>query len=323
MDRRHRALLRTGAVVAAAAGMLAVVDSGELRAQPSPGPAQNQGQQAAQSQPTPAAQQPPPVPAGSATPWVQASPPVTLTQQTNAIPTPTATAAATATPSPKPTPIPTPKPTAPKPAPFPAVPKPTAARAPATPAPFDAAAPSAEETKAKMLRERERELNALPQSPFGQPALTDDEQMTFQNNARLWNKLLPEEQQAILGQAGRRIREETEQAYGQTGLNLNDDQREVFALRYRQERRRLERELQDKANNERSRRVPLILEQLKREFGKMSASPAAPRPSSSMPGSEGGGNVTPKGSPVASPAQPPPSATVNGGAPGSGNGAGD
>lgn len=237
MDRGHRAILKTGVVL----GWIFLALSVGGQAQPSPAPGQAAFPQNQPDAPAP--------PTGSATPWVQAPP-----AQANT--------GATVTPSPKPTPASGPKPSV-TPAPKPPVPK-------AAPPPADR---TAEETKAKMLRERERELGQTPppQDP-GQPAPPRDEQTTLQNNYRIWNKLLPEEQQAILGQAGRRIREETEQAYALTGLNLNNDQREVFALRYRQERRRLERELQEKSNGERNRRVPLILEQLKREFAKSSSS---------------------------------------------------
>lgn len=217
----------------------------------------------AQNQISPA---PPSPPAASATPWVQAAPPAPTLRAT---PKP-----AVATPTP--------------------APKPTAARTP-TPTP---AASGTDEIKAKMQRERGRELSQS--QTFEPPTLPRDEQTTFRNNARIWNKLLPEEKQEILSRAEERIRGETEQAYVQSGLSLNDDQHEVFALRYRQERRRLERELQEKANNERNRRMPQILEQLKREFGKASAA----NPPNSPP--------KPVSPPQPAAPSPSPSATVNG-----------
>ena len=126
-----------------------------------------------------------------------------------------------------------------------------------------------EEVAREMARKREEEL-AKQSPPVGPPRnlpqLTPEEKEAYERNLTFWLALPPEERQAIRGEATERIRVETEKAYESSGLHLNNDQREVFALRYRQERRRLERELQEKARAERERRLPEILERIKREF---------------------------------------------------------
>ena len=183
--------------------------------------------------------------AATATPWVQASPP------------PTASPA---------------KPSHDKPLTQVVMPSPTAA---------PSATLSKEDLARAMARKREEELAKQQppppvKPPRTMPQLTPEEKEAYERNLTLWLALPPDERQALRGEATERIRIETEKAYEISGLHLNDDQREVFALRYRQERRRLERELQEKARAERERRLPEILEHIKHEFPASAA--ATPRP---------------------------------------------
>ncbi len=161
---------------------------------------------------------------------------------------------------------------------------PAGSKAAATPSPSPSAPPTQEEIARAMARKRQEELAGQPTAtpakpPRAEPRLSPEERGAYERNLGLWLALPPEERQALRGQATERIHEETEKAYGSSGLNLNDDQREVFALRYRQERRRLEREIQEKAAAERARRLPEIMDRLKREFP---ATPNAPKPMSSL-----------------------------------------
>ena len=151
------------------------------------------------------------------------------------------------------------------------------------PSPSPSASPSREEIAKAMARKREEELakaaSPAPSKPLhAEPQLSSDEREAYERNLTLWLAMPPEERQALRGQATERIREETERAYASLGLNLNDDQREVFALRYRQERRRLERELQEKAAAERARRLPEMMERLKREFPATAPAANSPKP---------------------------------------------
>ncbi len=106
--------------------------------------------------------------------------------------------------------------------------------------------------------------------------MSPEERAAFQRNLKVWQQLPPEERQDIRKQANARNREEILGALRDSGLQLNDDQKEIFALRYLQERRKLEREIEKQASAERARRLPLILQGLKHEFsGGGSPSPAA------------------------------------------------
>ena len=104
--------------------------------------------------------------------------------------------------------------------------------------------------------------------------MTPEERETFKRNLHTWQQLPPEERQAVRKLANERNREEILNALRESGLQLNDDQREVFALRYLQERRKLERDIQEQAATERARRLPQILSQLKREFVPEKAAPS-------------------------------------------------
>ena len=99
--------------------------------------------------------------------------------------------------------------------------------------------------------------------------LPPEERVVFLRNFKRWAQLTTEERQTLRRQANerhQRMVEETETALRETGLHLDDDRREVFMLRYGQERRKLERELQEKIAAERARRTPEIIERLRREF---------------------------------------------------------
>ena len=105
------------------------------------------------------------------------------------------------------------------------------------------------------------------------PRLTPEENEAYERNLSRWQALPPEEKKEIRGMITERMQEETEKAYTNSGLNLSGDQREMFALRYRQERRRLERDIQENAAMERARRMPEMMDRLRHEFG--TGAPAA------------------------------------------------
>ena len=106
--------------------------------------------------------------------------------------------------------------------------------------------------------------------------MTPEERETFKRNLHVWQQMPLDERQALRKQFNERKREEIQSALKESGLNLSDDQREVFALRYLQERRKLERDIQEQANAERSRRLPEIIAQLKREFAAEKTAAATP-----------------------------------------------
>ena len=191
-------------------------------------------------------------PSASATPWVQASPPPGM---------------ASATPKPAVEPARTPRPPkAPKPAASPSV------------------APSPDDVAREMMHRRLEEQHTQIVDKAAQQGAKDgkkeaarveqlppDERAAYQRNLPLWRQMPPEEREDLRRQANERVRQETDKAYEVSGLNLDPDQREVFDLRYKQERRKVEHELQEKANAERARRLAEVNERLKREFAARSA----------------------------------------------------
>jgi hypothetical protein len=119
--------------------------------------------------------------------------------------------------------------------------------------------------------------------------MSPEEREAFKRNLRMWQQIPPEERASLRQLADERNREEISNAIRESGLQLNSDEKEMFALRYLQERRKLEREIQEQAASERARRLPEMLERLRREFGpKRTAAPGgAPAVRWIAPGSRG------------------------------------
>jgi hypothetical protein len=106
--------------------------------------------------------------------------------------------------------------------------------------------------------------------------LAPDDRDAFVHNLEIWRSLPMEERESLRREAGARVHAEVEKAIQESGLHLDPDRREVFALRYTQERRKIERTIQREAAAERARLLPEILARLKVEFG--AASSPAPSP---------------------------------------------
>lgn len=125
----------------------------------------------------------------------------------------------------------------------------------------------------------------------------------FRRNLLKWRDLSPEERNTLRGQVDNRgavIKAEIDKTINESGLQLNADQREVYSLRYMQERRKLERSLRDQMGAERARRLPGILAQLKKELTPPSNPPATPVPKPSL------APVTPTPKPAPPAASPTP-----------------
>ncbi len=188
------------------------------------------------------AQGPPPAlanPAVTATPWVQASPPSATVSPSPARPLHVERQPLFATPS---------------------------------------ASPSKEDAARVMTYRRDEDparqtvapsnLASKPMPPrLMPPRLTPEENAAYERNLARWQALPLEDKREIRGLVTERMQEEMEKAYTNSGLNLSGDQREIFAVRYRQERRQLERDIQEKAAVERARRMPEIMDRLRHEFG--------------------------------------------------------
>jgi len=113
--------------------------------------------------------------------------------------------------------------------------------------------------------------------------LPPEQRERFGENLRRWQRL-PDEERRDLRQEDLRRREriarEIDEAIRNQGLKLNPDQREVFALRYTQERRRIEAALRRETEEKRSRQLGEMVDRLKKEFAATSIA-ASPSPSPS------------------------------------------
>ena len=100
-------------------------------------------------------------------------------------------------------------------------------------------------------------------------ALPAEAKKRFMENWSRWRKMDSREREKLMEGAfkERQRREEViDKALADLGLNLTRDQREVFELRYRQERRKLEEALRDEVTSMRESRLKVMLEELRKEF---------------------------------------------------------
>jgi hypothetical protein len=107
--------------------------------------------------------------------------------------------------------------------------------------------------------------------------MSPEEREHFRQNWQRWKEMAGGEQkdwkQRALAER-ERMKKVIDDAIASVDLKLSADQREVFVLRYRQERRRVEEELHAEFETKRNEKMKAVLEQLKREF----SSPATPTP---------------------------------------------
>lgn len=178
-------------------------------------------------------------------------------------------------------------------------PSPTASKSPLPTAPFADEITAARRADRKARREEiEQFLDHRdgdgPVNKLLDRLPPDADREAFRKNLMRWRDLSPEERTALRGQVDNRgevIKSEIDKTIHDSGLRLTPDQREIYALRYMQERRKLEKALRDQMGSERAQRLPGIVEQLKKEF-------AVPAP------------LTPP-APAATPTPKPPSPAPN------------
>lgn len=75
-----------------------------------------------------------------------------------------------------------------------------------------------------------------------------------------------------------RLKREADQALRDAGLRLDQERQNLFEQRYLQERRRIERELNQETEARRKQQLPVLNERLKKEFQETS-SPTVTSPS--------------------------------------------
>lgn len=115
--------------------------------------------------------------------------------------------------------------------------------------------------------------------------LTPEQRQRLRDNFERWAKLPPDERDTLRDQEQVRrekIAREMEETIKKTGLNLDPDRRQVFALRYAQERRKIEEQIRKEAEAKRQPMMRDMIERLKNEFKN---NPAASSPTPSSTGS--------------------------------------
>jgi len=109
--------------------------------------------------------------------------------------------------------------------------------------------------------------------------LSADQQKKFLDNLDQWRSMPPEEQELFRDRElfrREKIAQEIQQAIIKSGLRLDDDQREVYALRYTQERRKIEEALRKEMDQKRQWMVGDMLARLKIEFAPTPAPAGSP-----------------------------------------------
>ncbi|MEA3188970.1 MAG: hypothetical protein QOD99_2800 [Chthoniobacter sp.] len=106
--------------------------------------------------------------------------------------------------------------------------------------------------------------------------LSPAERQRFRENLQLWKNLPPAEQAALRDQEQTRrakIAAEIDESVRKSGLQLDEDRRQVYALRYAQERRKIERQLRQEMETKRGPMMQNMLARLKSEFNLPAPSP--------------------------------------------------
>ena len=115
-------------------------------------------------------------------------------------------------------------------------------------------------------------------------ALTPEQRRRFQENFARWINLSPEEKRLLRDRdelRRKRIGQEIDRAIQQTGLQLEGEQREQFAKRYAEERRKVEEQLRREMDEKRQPRLREIVGKLKEEFSRGTSTTATtPSPGS-------------------------------------------
>lgn len=113
--------------------------------------------------------------------------------------------------------------------------------------------------------------------------MSPDERQHFQDNWKRWKQMGEGEQKDWQGRAAEereRMKKVIDDTIQKLGLKLDADQREVFVLRYRQERRKIEEQLRKEMDDKRESEINEMLQRLKGEF---STAKPAPAPGTAKP----------------------------------------
>jgi len=150
--------------------------------------------------------------------------------------------------------------------PSPAVPTPNASPTP-SPTPTSQGSQPPQASPAAKLKTAKPDEWTQARRVFEQLSL--DQQKKFLDNLDQWKSLSPEAQELFRDRElfrREKIALEIQDAITKTGLHLDSDQAEVYALRYTQERRKIEETLHKEMDQKRQVMLAELLGRLKTEF---------------------------------------------------------
>jgi hypothetical protein len=114
--------------------------------------------------------------------------------------------------------------------------------------------------------------------------MSPEERERFKENWKRWKEMGDHEREEFRQRAAREhacMEQTIDDAIAKLGLTLDSDQKEVFALRYKQERRKIEEALCQEMKAKREQQLDDMLQRLKTEF-------TAPKPSATATPSPAG-----------------------------------
>ncbi len=100
-------------------------------------------------------------------------------------------------------------------------------------------------------------------------AMPPDARQNFRRNAERWMQMTPEQRNLMRQRENMRrqiITRDADAAVRDSGLQLNPQERARFESRYIQERRKVEQSLRQQIETERQKEIPVLIQQLRKEF---------------------------------------------------------
>lgn len=124
-----------------------------------------------------------------------------------------------------------------------------------------------------------RRENLTPEQQKKYDSLPPDQQQKMLENLGRWQRMSNDEKNAMREADNARhqkMLEEVEAAIKQSGLQLDDKTRDEYVMRYTEERRKIEQQLQKEMEEKRRPLVQALIDRLKTEFEARSSPAASP-----------------------------------------------
>jgi len=100
-------------------------------------------------------------------------------------------------------------------------------------------------------------------------SMSPDDRQVFRRNAERWLQMSQQERNLMRERERlhqEMLKKEAEAALRDAGLRLDQQKRELFEQRYLQERRKIERNLQQEVETKRQQQLPALNDRLRKEF---------------------------------------------------------